>query len=413
MKTFEDVRCAPGQAKYETGIRRVNDLYTRDNELRSPFSRDYTRIIFSQGYRRLRHKTQVFFNTDNDHVCTRAEHVNLVESVSYTIAHELGLNTELTRAMSVGHDLGHAPFGHGGEKILSDLSEAQGLGKFWHERNSLYLIDKIELLEDDQGHCHNLNLTYAVRDGIISHCGEENLIAIHPRDEVIDLAKDFVRSGQYAPYTYEGCVVKMSDKIAYLARDVEDALALGIINHDLVECFLKDLNKDGDIPLAQLNNGSVVNYFIHDVVENSTPDKGIALSETAYKRMRAIMKFNYQNIYLIHRAQLHAQFVELVIHQLFKVLQECGQEAQSDNYRSFDAILAGMEKAYPKLMSHYRTHLRKLALFPNQERDVRCENVVVYDFINDPKALERSVIDYIAGMTDTFLMDVFNELMTF
>ena len=153
---------------YKKAIEREEDLYQRRNDLRSEFGRDYTRIIFSQAYRRLKHKTQVFFAVENDHICTRSEHVNLVESVSHTIACELGLNTELTKSIAVGHDLGHAPFGHGGETILTDIAKKYNLHKFWHEQNSLHFVDEIELLEDNI-HCrHNLNLTYAVRDGIIS-----------------------------------------------------------------------------------------------------------------------------------------------------------------------------------------------------------------------------------------------------
>ena len=108
--------------KYNDCIERASQLYERKGDFRTPFMRDYNRIVFTTAYRRLKHKTQVFFAPDNDHICTRAEHVNLVESISYTIAYQLGLNTELTRAISAGHDLGHAPFGHGGEKILSSLS---------------------------------------------------------------------------------------------------------------------------------------------------------------------------------------------------------------------------------------------------------------------------------------------------
>ena len=107
--------------QYEKAIQRKEPLYQRENDLRSPFSRDYNRIIFSLAYRRLKHKTQVFFAVEDDHVCTRSEHVNLVDSVSYTIANYLGLNTELTCSIAVGHDLGHAPFGHGGEKIINTL----------------------------------------------------------------------------------------------------------------------------------------------------------------------------------------------------------------------------------------------------------------------------------------------------
>ena len=158
--------------KWENMIKREKDIYKRENDIRSEFERDYTRILHSDAFRRLKHKTQVFYSPENDHICTRIEHVMHVESVSYTIAKYLGLNTELTKAIATAHDLGHSPFGHEGERILSEISERDIGEKFWHERNGLEYVDKIELLEDNNKREQNLNLTYAVRDGIISHCGE-------------------------------------------------------------------------------------------------------------------------------------------------------------------------------------------------------------------------------------------------
>ena len=168
---------------WEKHIERENQLYQRKNDIRSEYERDYTRILHSLAYRRLKHKTQVFFNIDNDHVCTRMEHVQHVESVSCTIAKYLGLNVDLTRAIAMGHDLGHAPFGHEGEVELTNIRNEIGLDDFWHERNSLRMIDNIELLEDNNSNLQNLNLTYAVRDGIISHCGEVDDNGIIPRKE--------------------------------------------------------------------------------------------------------------------------------------------------------------------------------------------------------------------------------------
>ena len=142
-KKFANYAMNENHPDYPLAIARVETLYQRRHDLRSEFGRDYTRIIFSQAYRRLKHKTQVFFAVADDHVCTRSEHVNLVESVSHTIACELGLNTELTKAIAVGHDLGHAPFGHGGETILTEIAKEHQLERFWHERNSLHFVDDI------------------------------------------------------------------------------------------------------------------------------------------------------------------------------------------------------------------------------------------------------------------------------
>ena len=172
---------SPSPAKLQE---RQQPLYKTAGDVRSEFDRDYTRILHSYGFRRLKHKTQVFFNAaGNDHICTRIEHVTHVESVAFTIAEKLGLNLELIKAIAIGHDIGHAPFGHHGETVISNLTGRE----FWHEQNGLHFIDDIELLPDLEGNLLNLNLTYAVRDGIISHCGELDEESLRPRSELIDL----------------------------------------------------------------------------------------------------------------------------------------------------------------------------------------------------------------------------------
>ena len=140
---FESVAAKEGNEKWENIISRQNKLYKRPEDIRSDFERDYTRILHCNAYRRLKHKTQVFFSPKSDHVCTRIEHVNYVDSISYTIANNLGLNTELTRAISISHDLGHSPFGHKGEIVLNEIS-MRDLGKrFWHEQNGVHFVDNI------------------------------------------------------------------------------------------------------------------------------------------------------------------------------------------------------------------------------------------------------------------------------
>lgn len=403
---FSDYGMFEGHSEYELAVQRCEDIYQRRYDLRSDFARDYTRIIFSQAYRRLKHKTQVFFAVEDDHVCTRSEHVNLVESISYTIAHQLGLNTELTKAIAVGHDLGHAPFGHGGETILTDIAKSHDLDKFWHEKNSLHFVDHIELLEDNNHYQHNLNLTYAVRDGIISHCGEMNQKYIQRRKEYINL-NDYQYAGQYNPWTYEGCVVKMADKIAYLARDIEDALRLNVLTQSQIDELRTQLNQMGNYHFHAINNGSVVNYFIHDVVENSCVEKGIGLSQEAFDKMKFIMKFNYQNIYLIKRVQVHEKYVSLILHSIFDFLYDY------KNHNDFIKDLKQDLKQYPKLIGHYLAWLEKYAVIENYSRKKEYHNHVVYDFIHDSQAFEKSIIDYLAGMSDAFIIQLFNELISF
>ena len=403
---FSDYGMFEGHPEYELAVQRCEDIYQRRYDLRSDFARDYTRIIFSQAYRRLKHKTQVFFAVEDDHVCTRSEHVNLVESISYTIAHQLGLNTELTKAIAVGHDLGHAPFGHGGETILTDIAKSHDLDKFWHEKNSLHFVDHIELLEDNNHYQHNLNLTYAVRDGIISHCGEMNQKYIQRRKEYINL-NDYQYAGQYNPWTYEGCVVKMADKIAYLARDIEDALRLNVLTQSQIDELRTQLNQMRNYQFLAINNGSVVNYFIHDVVENSCVEKGIGLSQEAFDKMKFIMKFNYQNIYLIKRVHVHEKYVSLILHSIFDFLYD---------YKNHDDFIKDLKqdlKQYPKLIGHYLAWLEKYAVIENYSRKKEYHNHVVYDFIHDSQAFEKSIIDYLAGMSDAFIIQLFNELISF
>ena len=403
---FKDYAMDEHHPQYKKAISREEDLYQRRNDLRSEFGRDYTRIIFSEAYRRLKNKTQVFFAPHNDHVCTRIEHVNLVESISHTIGEYLGLNTELIKAIAVGHDLGHAPFGHGGETILTQLAIENGLPRFWHEKNSLHFVDDIELLDDNKNIKHNLNLTYAVRDGMIAHCGEMNQQYIQKREEAIDL-DEYQYAGQYNPWTYEGCVVKMADKIAYLARDIEDALRLNIITLSQVNELRDYLNTLSSYQFVSINNGSIVNYFINDVVKNSCIEKGIGLSLDALHIMQYIMKFNYKNIYLNAQLTVHNQYVSLILTSLYNTLY---------TYTLYDDVMKTLQdhlNRYPKLIGNYIDWLNKYALLANVDRNPMYQNKILYDFISDPSAPQRSIIDYLAGMSDSFIKQLFEELISF
>ena len=372
---------------YANATSRLEPLYQRPTDIRNDFERDYTRILYSKAYRRLKHKTQVFFNIDNDHVCTRLEHVTLVQSISETIAKYLGLNIDLVRAIAIGHDLGHAPFGHGGERILNKLHQEYDLGTFFHEKNSLYFIDHIEKLKDENQHDVALNLTYAIRDGIISHCGEVHLPQIKPRKEMIDL-QDYQVAGQYAPYTYEGCVVKMADKIAYLSRDIEDAISLQLLPKQKVDDLVLEINKIWP-NITSLDNGTLVHYFIMDVCENSSVEQGICLSKEAFDLMKLLMKFNYEHIYLTKRLKIFDAYVAQMIQGIFDVLYEV----------NIDENLLQSLQPYPLLQKYY---VKWVADYAN----------VLYNY-SDAKDRAKSVLDFIAGMTDQFLIRVFNELISF
>ena len=285
---------------YAVCIQRERDLYPREEDIRSPFARDYTRILHSLAYRRLKHKTQVFFNINNDHICTRMEHVSHVESVSGTIAAFLGLNTELTQAIAAGHDLGHAPFGHHGEMVLTTLGSRFGFQRFWHEQNGLHFVDDIELLKNGRDESENLSLTYGVRDGIISHCGEVDDTLLRPRKEAIDL-RCFQHAGQFQPFTWEGCVVKISDKIAYLGRDIEDAVRLNFLTEKEYG-KLKDIGKQ--FGMDTVNTTVLMHRFVSDICRCSLPEEGIKMSDDSMGLLQGIRPVSYTHLDVYKRQPL-------------------------------------------------------------------------------------------------------------
>src|SRR5699024_9836412 len=164
---------------------------------------------------------------------------------------------------------------------------------FWHEKNGLYFVDNVELLEDNEGYKQNLNLTYAVRDGIISHCGEIDENAIVPREDFIDLT-EYQFPNQFAPYTWEGCVVKISDKISYIGRDIEDAISLRILDEHLEELHSLLGHKDNIKNNMIINNTVIINNLIYDLCNNSSPEKGLCFSDTSLELMNKIKEFNYK-----------------------------------------------------------------------------------------------------------------------
>ncbi len=398
--SFKDYAMNENNPKWENVISRILPLETRNNDIRTAFDRDYTRIIHSNAYRRLKHKTQVFFSPENDHICTRIEHVTHVESISYTIASYLGLNTELTKAIAVAHDLGHSPFGHAGEKILSEISNRDLGITFWHERNGLDFVDSIELLEDHDGYKQNLNLTYGVRDGIISHCGEIDENALRPRDEFIDL-NNYTRPNQYSPYTWEGCIVKISDKISYIGRDIEDAITLGILDNHLEELY-DLLNYDSS---DTLNNSTIINYLVCDLCENSSPEKGLCFSQKALNLMNKIKEFNYKHIYFSRRTLTSIKYFELVINEIYNILKECyDKENTLTNLNS-------LSKFYPKLSAGFCHFLENYCDFSNR-KELKLKNKIVFDILNE-NDFSKSIISYISGMTDNFAMEIYNEIIRF
>lgn len=406
---FQNCAASPNNDNWELLTSRQSKLYSRPDDIRSPFARDYTRILHSMAYRRLKHKTQVFFNIDNDHICTRMEHVAHVESVSSTIAKRLGLNEELTKAISMGHDLGHAPFGHQGETIIKELCSKYLSKNFWHEQNGLRFVDKVDLLEDNYKINRNLNLTYAVRDGIISHCGEVDENGIFPRsiDTSID---DFDEAGKYQAVTWEGCVVKIADKIAYVGRDIEDAMNLGFLDQTAKNTLLRMAHINGE---RVLNTTVIMHNMIIDICNNSSPTKGICLSSKYNQQLKDIKAFNYEHIYRHKRLEPFKHYSELVITQIFDSLLSMydGKHTWSnlDENRRFTPQLV---KSFEYWLAQYcdSSIVPKGAL---KEVSLKCENLKIYRQLETKEIYVQAIIDFISGMTDRFAIALFNELLQY
>lgn len=388
-----------GNPKWEDAVSRVRPLYTRQNETRTPFFRDYTRIIHSSAFRRLKHKTQAFFSPQSDHICTRIEHVLHVESISTAISNSLGLNGELVRAIAIGHDLGHSPFGHKGEKVIDAISRAETGESFWHEKNSLFFVDCIELLENSERKRQNLNLTYAVRDGLICHCGESVRNHLFPREDKIDLSSISV-PGKVDPFTYEGCVVRMADRISYVGRDIEDAVSLGILGADKL-AELTELV--GRFTGNKINNTIIINYLIQDLCLSSSPENGICFSEATDEFFAMLRKFNYENIYRVPRVTRADAYFELIIRSIFDLLYSV---YDGDNTMRRLAEFTGdypqFGKAFLDWLDCYRTGPRADNLL----------NPPVFDpAIKQDYA--RAILSYIAGMSDKYAIDSYNEIISF
>ena len=388
--------------KWINSVMRMDSISTKPDEIRTEFGRDANRILHSMAYRRLKHKTQVFFNTSDDHICTRIEHVNHVASISNIIASFLGLNTELVGAIALGHDLGHAPFGHEGELILKDIMKENCFNNyFWHEGNSLRFIDKIETLPDHNGDESNMNLTYAVRDGIVCHCGEVDENGLIPRDEFIDL-ESIQNASQYNAYTYEGCVVK----IAYLGRDIEDALKYRILTErqtNELKAIIQSVFPDSRI--LDINTSAVIHELIIGLCKHSSPEVGLTFSHQYFEIMKMVKEFNYQNIYKHPKLDPFRSQARLALTTIFNTLFA---------YYSKEKTIISMQKDkryYPQLIEFFEAWLVKYSNIDEDQRSHgKFNNKVIYDIANE-QDYKQAIVDYISGMTDNFALNVYSEIV--
>lgn len=289
--------------------------------VRTCFQRDTDRIVHSKAFRRLKHKTQVFLRPEGDHYRTRMTHTLEVAQIAKTICRGLGLNADLCEAAALGHDLGHTPFGHAGERLLNEIMP----GGFRHYEQSLRVADRLE--NGGEG----LNLTYEVRRGILCHSGPQ-------------LAE-----------TLEGRVVRISDKIAYLSADIDDALRGGVI-------YPLDIPAEVAQTLGT-THAQRLNTLITDIIERSRGKTEILQSPEVKEAMAELRKFMFASVYTNPMAK--------------------GEEGKA-------------QELIRRLFDHYLAHMDALP--------------VEYLDIMEKEGKERAVCDYIAGMTDAYAVETFEEL---
>ncbi|MDP3114286.1 MAG: HD domain-containing protein [Candidatus Cloacimonadaceae bacterium] len=262
------------------------------DDMRSHFAVDRDRILYSGAYRRYHGKTQVFSFTNliDEEMTNRNLHIAYVSQISRTIGKYLGLNTELIEAIALGHDLGHAPFGHDGERALSNACVEHGIGYFHHNIESMHIVDHIS--RKGRG----LNLTFQVRDGIISHDGEVHNTILKPEtgksEERLDEYIKTKKAGKnftWMPGTIEGCVVRITDTIAYIGQDIEDAIRYNLLKRE-------DLPKECTDKLGNTNS-QIIETLIKSVIVNSYDQDWVAFDEETSHYLLELKKFNYKYIY--------------------------------------------------------------------------------------------------------------------
>jgi len=338
---------SPLSAFSDGGIRRVDNPHRNPDQnpdYRQAFCVDADRILNSLAYTRYIDKTQVFSLIKNDHLSHRVLHVQLVSRIARTIGRYLGLNEDLIEAISMGHDIGHPPFGHDGERILSQLTQKHGAGFFHHN------VQSIQFLENIERHGQGWNLTLQTLDGILCHNGEVHFRQIKPLrnknftdfDTTLEWMKTKEKPDQM-PMTSEGCVVRTADTIAYIGRDFEDAIRLGLITRE-------DLPSICASPLGN-TNGTIVYALVTDLITGSMGTPHVGFSEKIFEALLAFKKFNYERIYANPLIKAHLNAVETIYPHLFETLLK---DLDDDNQEStiFTRFLKGISLEYQEKHTH-------------------------------------------------------------
>ena len=364
---FEDNYLSPYAAK-NCEARRERQTF---HPLRGPYSRDRDHILYSGAFRRYVGKTQViYFATSLDEqLSTRSIHTLQVSQIARSIGRALKLNLDLIEAIAIGHDLGHPPFGHDGEEILQEICQEKNIDLFFHNVHSLRIVDKLA------DACKGMNLTFQVRDGILSHDGEINEKYLKPdryktETDLIDYCQKKSKGEKVhiVPATVEGCIVRISDAISYVGQDFEDAIRIGILKKD--ELPMKIKRELGE------TNADIINSLVTDIIINSYNRDEISYSSNIAERVFELKQFNTERIY--KSPKLKAKKTKLKT--AFKYL-------------------------YDKFLSDLINRTEEESLIFKEWIFNRGKNKGA-DYLNSSLS-EQVVVDYIASMTDRYFYNTY------
>ena len=345
---------------------RTDLLYNIIIRQRNDFSRDADRILHSTAYTRYIDKTQVFSLFNNDLITHRGLHVQFVAKIARTVGKALKLNEDLIEAIALGHDLGHVPFGHTGERFLSEICEQNDLGYFLHN------VQSVRVLEELENEGKGLNISVQVLDGILCHNGEflckryvPNFEKT-PEDFWAEYERCYIDKGfekTLRPMTLEGCVVRICDVIAYIGRDIEDAIKVNLIEReDLPDLVVNVLGN---------TNSQIIDALVEDLITNSYDKPYLEFSKEKFNALKKLLDFNYKYIYSNPKKEDKEEKYRGLFISLFESLRE--DIAMKRGY-IYENYLAEMNKGYTKSNSS-----------------------------------DRIIVDFMAGMTDKFFINQYKE----
>lgn len=341
------------------------------SDIRPAYFKDIDRIIHSLSYTRYIDKTQVYSFVNNDHITHRVLHVQLVSKIARTIGRALRLNEDLIEAIALGHDVGHSPFGHKGEKFLDDICRRENIGYFCHNAQSVRVLKDLE----------RLNITVQTLDGILAHNGEILLNKYFPNKQktkeefLVELDKVMYEekySKKIIPMTFEGCVVRISDMIAYIGRDIEDAIVAGSIKREDIPKRI--------VEILGNNNSEIVNTLILNLIENSYEKEYLCFSNDVFDTLMELKKWSIEKIYNSKESKINEDILEESFNKLFEIYIE--------KLKNIDYI-NGIDI----------------------DKNTSMSDSILYYFINGKSKeylkntnLKRIVIDYMSGHTDNFFL---------